>query len=417
MASKREKEKKARKRADAHKWAKQKEQSGDFSCIKLPDTCEFAKIPKEDKAVIKWDFMMWVAGKFNPDNEDGDEGFEVYKRVYGQHRIPAPGSEKVVACRRRCWNKPCAVCEYMMRNAGTMGTDLAKSMKEKRRIIWLVNDKPGKTPNGKDHKWKVFDSNLENKGIGFGELMKDAIDMLGEDDYPFDPATGKTARMKVKEQAAFAEGGSKWYCVTRIDWEDRKGKYPSSIVEDAPCLDECIVDPGYKEIMQLLTSGMNGEEGDGEEDEDRDEPSRNGKTSKGKAKSDDTEDEEDDNSEDEPDVDEEATFKVGDKVEHDDYGECVVDEVSEDGSSLTLKQGRKKHKGVDPDDCSLVEEEEPVAKTAKKVATKKATAKEDEDESEDSDLDSEEEDSDLDDSSEEPDEEPPTKKGKGKGKK
>lgn len=354
--TRREREQSKARRSSAHGWAKQQDRSTSAH-LKLPEGIEQAKLDKVGQ--IKWDFLLYTVGKNNPNCDDGLDHFE---REYEWHRIPTPdGKAKLVCCRYSCFGKKCAACDWLKKNGGTADPDLVKAMRSSRRHLWVINDKPGVTKN----PLKVFDSNHWNKGLGFGEQMADAINVLPEDVDPFALDDGYTATMTVKEQTF---PGGKYNAVTRIDLHPHDYSYPEGILT-AVCLDECLVDPGYDEVMALLDIGGD----DDDEPPAKATPSRNG---------------------DDSDSDDEHVFAAGDKVEHYEFGECEVVKVGADGATVTLKDEEGEfHKAVDRKACVLMEEEEeePEPPVAKKGGSKPRDEEEEEEPEEDPDEDEDEE--------------------------
>lgn len=364
MATRREQEKR---RSKAREWAEQQSKGFEPTAVKLPDGVEFLKFTKA--GVYKVDFLPYRVGRNNPRADKGTDHFE---REYEVHRIPTADGGRLYCCREKCFRKKCAVCDWLKENGGSADPQLTKELRSKTRHLWLVNEEPGNT---KAPVLKVFDSNHYNKGKGFGEQMVDVFTSLDEEVEPFVLKGGYTAKLRVIEDSF---SGRKYWPVTRIDLEKHDYNYPSSLLDEAPCLDDCLVDPGYDEVMKLLTTG--GVDSDDDDDDDgKDEPKR-----KGSARKDADADDDDDDKEDEDE-------------DHDDPDDA--DDSDDDGDDEDNDpRGKKKVSPRDDDD-----EEDP--KPAKSPGKSSRDADDDDDDSD--------EDDDGDDGDEE-DNEPPRKKPKGK---
>jgi hypothetical protein len=383
-------EKKAVKRMDSDKWMKKMQEGSTISCVQLPEGCEkFDPKPGSHKV----DFLPWVSTERNK-TSDG-EGYEVCQMTYARHVIASPDGKKYIACRntQALGKKRCAVCDWLVKHGKSLDEDTAYEMKAKNRQLWLVNDKPGK----KDNPLKVYDTTDKqpSRKQGFVDILMDAMDTspdeyghfwgLGKD--------GKTLLLKVAEQTG---GDFKYDAVTRVDFLPRKYEYPEEMIHENPCLDDCVIDPGYEKVMELLDVGSEIPEEEGEEET----PERNGR----KARDKEEEPEEGDLNQESGDEDEDnptppkkggkaPKFKVGDEVTYNGM-ECVVRKVSPDGLSYTLEDDEDEtYKSISPDEMEamdssdLDDEDEPPAKGGKKKAPPED---EDEDDLDDEDLEEEE---------------------------
>jgi len=419
MATKKDRERAASKRTSARDWANQQQRGGDATCIKLPDGVDFYKL---EVGTHKVDFLPYTVGKNNP---RADEGMEHFERSYEAHRVATPDGSRWYACRKSCFGKRCAICDWLTRYGGTADQELVKSLRAKSRHLWIVNTKPGDT---KKPEIKVLDTGHFNRGMGFGELMVDAINSLDEGVDPFVLEGGYTAILTVKEQTM---PGNKFNAVTRIDLRPHSYDYPERLLETMPCLDDLLVDVGYDEVMRLLDPESVADDKEDEEklpkktvkdDDDDDEPAK--KPAKGKADDDDDDDDDDDtppskpasksaktptkaDADDDDDDDETPTkgktakdlgLKVGDVVKHPKHGECEIVKISGDGTSIRLEDEDgdifnaidpatvKKVAVADEDDDSDDDDEDddtPPSKPAKKPT------KADDDDDDDSDEDDE----------------------------
>jgi len=366
-----------RKKSDVMAWAKEQDRS-EATCVKLPEGVEPYKLTP---GVHQVDFMPYAVGEGNP---AADEGMEHFERKYDAHRIPTPTGHRLFACRQNTFHRKCAACHFLLQQGGSADQELVKKLRVTTRHLWLVNDKPGDPKN----PLKVFDSNHFNKGMGFGEMMKDAITAVPKYVDFTDLKKGFTLQLTVKEQTA---PGMKFNAVTRIDFLPRDYSYPQSSLEKAPCLDDMLVDPGYDAVRDLLTitppekdlevpPPRNGKRRELVEEEEpvrsrrRPEPEEEEETPRRRQLEEDEKpskagppDEDDDE---EDDDDEEEELKVGSKVEHDSLGPCTVKRISPDGKTMTLVDEQEKlHKNVPAEEVDLLKEDKDDRPTGKAAAS------------------------------------------------
>lgn len=339
MASSRDDKKSKERRNLAKKWAEEQDKSGSASCVQPPEGVDILKLKVTGKDPLKLDFLPFRAGK---NNFHADEGEEAIEKTYEMHWIPTLSNKnKPVACRAFCFNERCAVCNWLRKNGGKADEDFVRKIRAKRRHLWLVTDKPG----SKNPPLKLLDSSDKNQGKGFAELMSDAVNSLGDDKDAFSLDEGCTASIIVKEQT----GGSFTFdAATRIDFRERDYSYPDSMLESNPCLDDCIIDPGYDEVMELLEpSGGGGKESENKGSKpsrssvSKEPPSRNGDeddTSAPKGK---------------PQKLDEA-FEAGDRVEYDGE-ELIVRKVRPDGRLNLVDDDNIATNDVDPALCIKLE--------------------------------------------------------------
>lgn len=422
--SKREQDKKKeRRRVSAEAWSKEPERGGP-NHIKLPDGVTMFKLEAGKRQLL--DFMCFNAGA---GNRRADEGSPHYETEYEMHWVPTGnGKGTGIICAWSRWQEKCAVCQWMNRYGGTADPDLIKGMRPKPRQLFLVKD-----VGTKDKKFQVFDAGFYNRGMGFGEQLKDAV---ARHKFFADPVDGETLELTVKEQSMGS--GNKYPAVTRIDFVDREEAYDDSIIDEAPCLDDMLTPPVYDDVWKLLQQG---ETGDSEEDtgnsssnghkdkdtEEEEEPKTKAKL-RGKSKASKVKDGEGN------------PITVGDLVTYK-GNECEIKSITDDGLLLETEDDET-FEDVDPDRVELVptkdqeteeeeEEEEPKTKTKGKTPPPKkgkpADYEEDEDEpdpEDSSDLEEDKDDFDSDDEDEEADEDepdedddPPPAKKKSTGKK
>lgn len=383
MATQREKEKK-RARFDARAWAsKQTESQFEPTSVRLPEGVHIEWY-KLEVGTHEVDFMLFNAGKGNP---RADKGFATVERSYSRHTIRMPNGR---FNNYVCLGDICPLCKHANDVMAAQGKEAAKGLWASQRHLWLLNAKPGKKPGTKDNPWKVFDTGHRNRGVGFGELMMDAIN-LREDHANFaEPDCGYKVILTVKEQQF---DKTKYNGVTRIDFEKRNYQYPEEVIDKAPCLDDMLIFMKPDDLKKVIQGGATEED-----DQPYNGDSYTTPVSRG-ASSDEEETEEEEEDEDDTEdmtTAEEKGITKGCQVIY--KGKTwTVTKVSGDGSSLTLQDEEEDEKrGVAPGAVELVKKTKPGKKPV-------ARDPDPEDDGEDLDLD----DSDLE---EEDDEEPVAQK-------
>lgn len=371
--------------ASAQDWAKS-QASGEATAVKLPEGVEWFKL---ELGTHKVDFMPYVT----TDNPQADPGFAHFVRRYSIHRVPGPdGRARPYCCLFENWKDPCPICQYL--NSGGADKETIDAMRVKTRLLFLINDRPGKTKIN----WKVLDTYHFNRGTGFGELLADAIQALGEGAEPFALKDGFSVQMLIKEQTM---PGVKFNAATRIDLVKRDYDYPGELLDKAPCLDEMLIHAGYKELQKVLGLSKGGD-GDEEEaprtrkvkrdvEEDSDLEERAPKASRNGQAEEDSELEE----EGEDPTAKELGLKIGMEVEYKGE-EYTIKKISGDGTSLTLededgelvKAVAPKDVKVQDDKGSPVEEDSELEEEVRPALKKKGKAKV---VAEDSDLEEDEE--------------------------
>lgn len=366
--SRNEKKRAERRKVDAREWAQQQEKGFEPTAVKLPEGVELFK---PSPGVYRVDFLPYRAGRFNM---RADEGFEHFECQYDAHRIPSPdGRTRLYCCLKATFGENCPICQMIAR--GGLDPETVKALKVTTRHLWNVNDKPGDMKN----PIKVFDTNHYNRGLGFGEMMAEAIN--SDEDYAnfSDLENGLTLVLTVKEQTF---PGGKFNAVTRIDFKPRKYTYDEDILDRVITLDECLVKTPADKLKELVMQ-------DSDEARDDDNPRRNGNkpTSSSKKEEPDEEDEDEDSDDDEDEEDEnQEALVIGDTVQWMYKKKLMkgkIVRILKNGSLAHIDTGSGKPSSVDVDELTKVEKED------------------DEDEDEDEEEDSEDEDEEEDESEEE----------------
>lgn len=411
-----------RRRTSAVDWAKSQAKGSSTSAIKLPEEFEFYKLEQGTHIV---DFMLYRAGSHN---KRADKGFEHFELEYGVHRIKKPdGTTGVFCCSWVCFEKPCYCCKWINDHGRTADPEVLKSLRVSTRHLWVINDKPG----DKKNKLKVLDTGHYNRGSGFGEQIADAITARPDKYGNFaDPVEGLKAQLTVKE---LTFPGVKYNGLTRLDFIERNYEYPESVIDKAPCLDDCLVETPAKTFQQLLDQEPEDEDEDEDEDTveqnvDEDDDDQDEKSVKSRKKSEPEEDDDDSASskgkkgKSDPTA-KELGLKVGMLVMYR-KNEYEIIKISGDGTSLTIEDEEgAQMRAIAPEDVMKVkgkedmdEDEDNSDEDEKPVKGKKKPVVDDDDEEEDEEEESEEDDSDdEEDEGEDEDDEgetPPKKRGR-----
>jgi hypothetical protein len=383
MATKKQREKRELRYVDARAAAAKASAGYIPASIKIPDGCKFKTFNKEGSFDI--DILPYIVGKGNP---EADKDYVWWRRFYYIHRGLGANPKKQWVCPAETFGKKCAVCAYNNRE-NKRGTDAFKELAPKHREVMAF-----RMAEGNDPTIYIYEDSYY---FGLGELIDKLIttskEKKGYKTFYY-LADGKSVTVgAAKNNRGFVVPSS-------VDFDAREEDLPEDLIDSVPCLDDLIVETPNSKLQELLDEGAPEEDDsdskrgrdDDEEDEDED--------------VDDDEDEDDDEEDD--DEEESVKLSVGDTVTYK-KKECEVTKISSDGTSLTLKEkvGGKLHKGVDPEDVELMEqdddeeddeevEDEPIEEDDD----------DDEDDEEDDDEDDEEEDEEDDDEDEEEDEKP-----------
>lgn len=373
------KERQKRKRAGSSRRDSQHRTGGDWTTLTIPEGVELFQ-PKAGS--YRLDIVPYEAGSGNPYADVGDL---YYERTYFTHRAIGPNSESYV-CPAKTAGKKCPVCEdrARMQRDPDSDTELVKSLRPKERQLWLV-----------------FDHGEKEKGVqlwefshwNFGKLL-DTIRQNADEDEEYkadfdDPEGGASLKVLFSEESG---GGYSFIEATSIEFKPRKDGLDEELLEHGVCLDSLLKIPDYDKLKAAYLQVEDDEEGE----ELKEGKPRQGRPPKKKP----VEEEEDqdsdvDEAEDQPTAVDKG-LKKGDKVEHEEFGDCTIARISGDGTSLTITEDDDGtvHKGIGVDEVEKVK-----VKPKKKVKPKPPPA---DDEDDDEPWDEEEDD--------EPD--PPPKKKK-----
>lgn len=393
--TRREKAKAERRRVDAREMAKQDAKKGSFTMnhVKVPDGMPTIRF-KEDK-LYQFDIVPFVAGKENPNADEGVETYE--RRVYAHSGIgldqrafyvcPLETSKRGRAKKLR----PCPVCEHAAKMA-LRGDDwdARKPFMPKERQIMQVIDLEDRKKGV-----QLFEGSF-NKGLG--ELLKNKLSKLPEDSkkkwfWTYDE--GMHLHVGV-EQDTFK--GQSYFKPVNVEFEQRDKQYGPEFLEKGVCLDDLVAEAelSYDELAEIFHQSPSADDGNGDA-----EPARNG-SGHSRTRPAEADDEGQDDA---------PAFKRGDKVKHREFGVCDVVHVSGDGTSLKLEDEEGElHNAVDPADCKPATKSKPAADDDDDALPVRSQAKKSRTGQDDAD----EDDGDEDDADEDDDDGPPPAKAQGK---
>lgn len=374
MATKKAKAKKAKKYGDAKAYAAQEATGFEYSSFTPPDGASVFRFKKE--GTYRIEVLEYEAGEGNP---KVDEGTLWWERTFYTHRNIGTQPKSHYTCPAATAGKPCPVCEYVAKENRNPKADkkLLKELEPKKRQLF-----------------NIFDHEEEDKGVQvlemsyhlFGKPLVAKINHADEDDnYEnfFHSEDGLTLKLGVEQKT---QGGSPYQEVVDVEFKTRKEELDAELFENVYNLDELVKVMTYKELKAIFEqtpiAGIHKKKG-GKPKDDEDE----------------NEEEEDDGNEEEEEEEQEeaeataedAGIEKGSTVEHAEHGTCTVVHISDDGTSLKLKDEEDEiHKAIAVDEVTLVEEEEeeeeeeevPKPRRKKKTVKKKPKDEEEEEEPE-----------------------------------
>lgn len=321
--------------------------------LKLPDGAQMFK-PKAGVMLI--DILPFVAGKGNPEAEEGCLHWE---RTYESHRgIGANGDTHV--CPRVTLKEPCPVCEFRarkMREGDDTNEDLIRDLSPKKRQLFNVINL--KDP---DRGVQIWDMSYHLFGKILFARLRNSDEDDGWDNF-FHLEGGLTLKIGFVEKSF---GGFTYLEVETIDFKPRKQDYDDEILEQVYCLDDLLVVTPYDELKKAFLEAKDSPKGKGkasdddEEDEvDEEEEEETTPPPRGKkpAKPADDEEEEEEEEEDEKPSKpakkpSKPTPEEDDEEEEEDDGEEEDDEEEEEEDEKPSKKpaGKKPAKGEDAEE-------------------------------------------------------------------
>jgi hypothetical protein len=232
-------------------WAREKDTSF-ATCVKLPDGTMFHKFDRV--GVYRIDVLPYVVGEGNPKYAPGQIAFE---RSYFSHRLSLPdGSVRPFLCLAGPGlGKLCPVCQHRaaMGNAEEF-KELVQSLRPTARHLWNIVDL-----DAREYAIKVMDTNHYDKGSGFGEQMKLALQGTPQYEDFAELRGGYTLKLHVTEKNLGMRRGT-YKAVVRIDFEKRDYDYNMDTLQQTICLDSCFIEKTYDELKRILFQVPEGED-------------------------------------------------------------------------------------------------------------------------------------------------------------
>jgi hypothetical protein len=349
MVEKRKAEAQTR-RTSGRAWADQQERVYEPTSIKLPEGKTFLQLRS---GIMRLDVIPYYVGRGNP---CADEGFLHFERTYWCYKIPMPnGKNQRYVSLRDTFGKPDPIFDWVKKNGGTADRQLLDGLRPQQRHLFNVIDVSDETEKKKGIQ--VLDTTFGSvKYPSFGKMLKDKLQMSKKFDDFHDPERGLTIVIKVEEDKY---PGGKYNRVTALEFDERDRQYDFDIVEDAVCLDNCLVEYSYDELKRIflqeplaIDNGQSSENGVGHREEIRSTHSAKIPSgSVGATRRSEVEDKKESAGPTAEDLD----LEVGQKVKYDGK-EYMIMAISGDGTSLTLAgiDDDSRSRGVAPADVQKV---------------------------------------------------------------
>jgi hypothetical protein len=249
--NRREKEKRELRFVDAKEWVEKQDAGFEPTCIKPPEGVGFWSLNKKTPGTFALlDFMAYVVGKGNP---DADEGMVHFTREYRCHRNLGVDGKKSYPC-LRMFNEPCPICEWLESDEGrALDKDTWIALRDQKRMLFAVIDVSNEAERAKG--FQILDQAYFK---GFGELLKAKINSAEHHRHFFKPtreAGGMTLQLSISKDSFKGRAFNK---ITNIEMVPRKYDYDLDMVDQAPCLDDCLVHMSYAELEKafLLRPGQ-----------------------------------------------------------------------------------------------------------------------------------------------------------------
>ena len=262
----------------------QKSAGANYGYLKLPKDVDVFSL---DSKKVYLDIMSYiVTDKHHLDrNEENDRamvGNEWYKKPFKVHRSIGVDNDSYVCL--STIGKKCPICEYrasLLKEHGK--TEETDALKPSDRNLYFVRPKQTKKYEDKLHVWDISRFLFQN-------LFNDELDENEEYEAFADNEIGHTLKIRSEEKSYQK---SKFYNVTRIDFEDREEQYDENELEETPSLDDILNVLTYKELKTIFFE-MSDDDEDDDDDEDEAPKRKKKKVSKKKPVVEDNEDDDED---------------------------------------------------------------------------------------------------------------------------
>lgn len=233
------------------------------SAIKPPKGMKFlsTKVPKS----YTFDILPYIVTK-GKDQKGGnphcESGYAWYERIYWVHRRVGPEGKS--ACCLKTFGKKCPICEEYESKSRNKDLDPEEYsyLKPQKKQLFCVRDLD--EPD-EDARIKLLDISY----FCFGEALTDKINATDHakgfvyDDF-YMLKDGQTLRVTFKEQV---KGSMKFNVASNIDLRPRKEDLPESTLDEVANLDEILVELSYGQLKALH---------EGASDDDDTPPARSG---------------------------------------------------------------------------------------------------------------------------------------------
>jgi hypothetical protein len=227
---------------------KQRTQGASYGHLNLPKGLSVFKEQPGGRASL--DFIPYIVTDTHHMDKDIEAGIAIpgndetnlwYKKPYRLHRNI--GSEnKSVVC-PTTWGKPCPICEYKAaRLKDGAEYDDVKELKPSLRNLYLVVPLGIKEYKEEVHIWDISQFLFQDK-------LNEELDENEEYCVFPDIEDGLTVKIRFSEETFMK---NKFAATSRIDFEKREGVYEAAILDDIPCLDDCLTCPSYAEVEAIF---------------------------------------------------------------------------------------------------------------------------------------------------------------------
>lgn len=234
-----EREKQDERRSNARSWAEKDDSKYASTVVKFPNGVTSIKMKP---GIMNLDVIEYVVGKNNPECDEGMLHFEL---TYYVHRVPSADGTSMYPCLWEQYKRQCPICDWMRENQRTADPELLKSMRVNTRHLMNCIDL-----GTRDQKMQILDVNHYNKGMGFGEQLKNAIRAVPQFASFAQYDAGHTLTITVAEQPM--GNGRKYSAASRIDFVPRALPYGRGILGETVNLEECLIQYEYDELKRLF---------------------------------------------------------------------------------------------------------------------------------------------------------------------
>lgn len=236
--------------ASAGKRAVEHADSSGGQCLKLPDGFEWFPVKP---GTYMLDFLPYEVKRGNAHAQPGELAYE---RTYFRHQNIANGDKRAsVVCLHAEWAEKCPICLDLRERGMTPKEERSKEdqkilddhRNKERQIFCVVNaEDPKRVKRIMEHSYHLFGKKLD-AFIRSARRIKPGS-TVGMYDQFYHPETGYTVRVTFEEKAL---GSGKCVEATSLEMLPREKKYPMSVIDSVPCLDELLVRKSYADIHKM----------------------------------------------------------------------------------------------------------------------------------------------------------------------